>query len=685
MSSDRPVGRDPEALDELSAAELEALVDRVVAERPGGRETLGPILRTMAQRLGHVPWRVQELLADRLRLTPIDIAGVVSFSSCFTSTPRARHRLEICLGTGCAVARANRLLDGARWLLGIEPGGVTPDGELSLDVVRCLGACRLAPAVRLDGLMYGPLTPGGLRHLLEWTVSGVRPGSGATVVPAAAHAGLGSAFELRDPSPPAASNRIALRNVGCAGLDRPGGTIAATAYRGLARARDELGPEGVLAEIKSAGLRERSAGGFPLALKLELVREGPPGERFVVVRGDEAGEGGRIEQALIEGDPHGLIEGAAILALAVGAGAVVISVRADRTVALARLEAAASAAAEHLSRTGPDRVGPVTVEVRASACDAVAGDETAFLAALEGRRGVPSPRPPHPARQGYKRVPTLTVGIETAYHIAPLILLGGERFAALGSPRSTGTKVVWLSGAVRRPGIYEVELGTPIGELIEVFGGGVPPGRTLKAVHCGGRSGGPIPAAELSLPLAYEALSSAGGSLGSGEVVALDRSVCLLELARHFLELAVEESCGKCPPCRVGTAVLVSLVDRVRAGEGQAGDLEELEALARHVQRTSLCVVGQNAPNTLLTVLRTFRGEVEAHLTERRCDAGACVRLISFRIDDSRCDGCGECVPACPVGAIGGVPGQVHRIDAEVCTRCGGCLSVCPVDAIVTG
>ena len=478
--------------------------------------------------------------------------------------------------------------------------------------------------------------------------------------------------------------RLALDRVGLVDPTSLEDAVAAGAFFALDRALFELGHDGVLAEIKRSGLRERDAGGFPLALKLEMVcGDSEAGERIVIANAVPGDPGSWVERALLEGDPMGVVEGLALLAWVTGARLALVAVPGREVVAIGRVKAAI-AAARAAGLVGEGVLGsPFSweIEVRPAPCSAVCTEETALIAALEGRRGMPSPRPPYPTQRGLHGRPTLVTGVETVYHLAPIVRAGGARYAALGRPPSTGTKVVALSGAVRWPGLVEVPLGTALQEIVEVFGGGAGEGRTLKAVQVGGPAGAPLPLPSAT-PLGFEALAASGANLGSGGIVAIDERTCVLDLARVYLEHAVQESCGKCPPCRVGTAVLVELVDRIQRGEGSNADIEMLEAIGEHLRRTSLCTVGQHAADPLLGALRWFRAEISSHVEQRRCPARSCARLVTFQIDAACCDGCGECVPVCPENAIRGEHGAVHAIDQATCTHCGVCVLHCPVDAI---
>ena len=478
--------------------------------------------------------------------------------------------------------------------------------------------------------------------------------------------------------------RLALERIGLVEPSSLEDALASGAFCALDRALFELGRDGLLDEIKRSGLRERDPGGFPLALKLEMVREGViPGERIVIANAVPSDPGSWLERALLEEDPCGVIEGVALLAWVAGAGLALVAVPSRDAVAIGRVEAAITAA-RAAGLVGDGVLGSTfccEIEVRPAPCSAVCSEETALIAALGGQRAMPSPRPPYPTQRGLYGRPTLVTGAETVYHLIPIARHGGAPYAALGRPPSTGTKVVALSGPVRLPGLVEVPLGTPVQEIVEVFGGGALDGRPLKALQVGGPAGCPLPV-PVATALAFETLAAAGASLGSGGVVAIDERACVLDLARVYLEHAAHESCGKCPPCRVGTAVLLELIDRIQRGEGVETDVEMLEAIGLHLRRTSLCAVGQHAADPLLGSLKWFRGEVVSHVVEHRCPARSCARLITFQIDVTRCDGCGECVPACADDAIRGEAGDVHVIDQAACTQCGACALHCPVDAV---
>lgn len=442
-------------------------------------------------------------------------------------------------------------------------------------------------------------------------------------------------------------------------------------------------PEAVLEEIKRAGLRGRGGAGFPTGKKWELARSAPGPKKYVICNGDEGDPGAYMDRSVLEGNPHSVIEGMIIGAYAVGADEGYIYVRAEYPLAVKHLRIAV-AQAEELGLLGSDILGTTfsfRIHIFEGAGAFVCGEETALIASIEGRRGQPRPRPPYPVGSGLFGKPTVINNVETWANVPLIIRHGAEWFRTLGTPRSPGTKIFSLTGKVRNTGLVEVPIGTPLGQLISEVGGGPPQGKALKAVQIGGPSGGCLPAELLDLPIDYETLTQAGSMMGSGGMVVLDEDTCMVELARFFLEFTQAESCGQCPPCRIGTKRMLEILTRITAGRGRPGDLELLEELAHGVQETSLCGLGRTAPNPVLTTLRYFRAEYEAHLAGH-CPAGVCRALFSYAIAEEKCAGCRLCLRVCPSGAIWGEPGKPHRIVKALCIRCGACVSVCPKGAI---
>ncbi|MBN2307876.1 MAG: 4Fe-4S binding protein [Candidatus Hydrogenedentes bacterium] len=460
------------------------------------------------------------------------------------------------------------------------------------------------------------------------------------------------------------------------------GALRACLPATLAGKAEALSPEAIIDTIGQSGLRGRGGAGFPTARKWEAVRAAAGAPKYIVCNGDEGDPGAFMDRMILESYPFRVIEGMLIASLAIGAHEGLLYIRAEYPLAVDRVEEAIRLC-EQAGYVGGDVLGSgheFRLRVMRAAGAFVCGEESALLAAVEGRRGTPAYRPPYPAQQGLHGCPTLVNNTETFALVPWIVRHGAGPFAELGTARSKGTKVFSLAGKVRRGGLIEVPMGITIRQIVEEIGGGVPEGATFKAVQVGGPSGGCIPAALADTPIDYEALSAVGAMMGSGGLVVLDDGDCMVEMARYFLSFTQWESCGKCTPCRVGTKRMLEILERLCRGEAEAGDLEQLERLAGIVQRSSLCGLGKTAPNPVLTTLRYFREEFEAHV-DGRCPAGKCKRLITYLITDD-CTGCTKCAQGCPADAIAFRPYERHEIDAEKCTRCNACYEVCPVDAV---
>ncbi len=406
----------------------------------------------------------------------------------------------------------------------------------------------------------------------------------------------------------------------------------------------------------------------------------------MVCNGDEGDPGAFMDRSVMEGDPHAVIEGMAIAAYAVGAARGFLYVRAEYPLAVQRMRLALEQA-HHRGFLGERILGSefsfqATIIEGAGAF--VCGEETALLNSIEGKRGLPNPRPPYPAVKGLWGCPTLINNVETYANVARIIREGADTFSGIGTKLSKGTKTFALTGKVNNIGLVEVPMGTTLREIIFDIGGGIPGGKEFKAAQTGGPSGGCIPASHLDTPIDYKSLQELGSMMGSGGLVVLDETTCMVQLARFFMEFCVEESCGKCPPCRIGNQVMLGILDRICEGEGRPGDIERLESLGEHIRRTSLCGLGQSAPNPTLSTIRHFRHEFEMHIAEHSCPARECYKLVTFYIDEETCAGCQMCKTSCPSGAITGEKKHAHKIDSEVCIHCGACLSSCPTDAVRT-
>ena len=451
--------------------------------------------------------------------------------------------------------------------------------------------------------------------------------------------------------------------------------LARDGYRALERCRTQLSPEQVIAAIADSGLRGRGGAGFPTARKWALGRAQADPVKYVVCNGDEGDPGAFMDRAVLESDPHRVLEGLAIAAYAVGAGEGYLYIRAEYPLAVRHVRAAI------VQARARGYLDSLHLEVREGAGAFVCGEETALIQSLEGKRGMPRLRPPYPVEQGFRGKPTIINNVETLACVPWIIRHGPEAFAAFGTPTSRGTKVFALAGKINRGGLVEVPMGVTIREVVEEIGGGIKNGRRFKAVQLGGPSGGCIPARLADTPIDYDALAQTGAIMGSGGMVVLDDRDCMVDIARFFLKFTQAESCGKCTFCRIGTKRMLEILDRLCEGNGRRDDLEKLETLADYVSRGSLFGLGQTAPNPVATTLRYFRDEYEAHLHEKRCPAGRCPALIRYRVTDN-CIGCTLCAQACPVGAIAYRPYEKHEVDERLCTRCDMCRQVCQDDAI---
>ena len=605
-------------------------------------------------------------------------------------TPAAHHAVEIRVGVGsCGIASGALDVQAA-----LEDAVRRLGGDASVKPVGCAGLCHREPLVEVvhgeTTVLYGNVSPADARKLVREHVRPKGVAARVRTVFGDAHARLTDdrewvpiATQTVDASPYMGRQvRVVLEN--CGQVD-PLSLDDYLAHDGYAALESCLArtPEQVIDEIRASGLRGRGGAGFQTAVKWDLARRAVSDTKFVIGNGDEGDPGAFMDRAVLEADPFRVIEGLTIAAYAIGAHEGFVYVRHEYPIAVRHVRAAIeSATAAGLLGTGI--LGgsfSFTLHVREGAGAFVCGEETALIQSLEGQRGMPTPRPPYPAQSGFRGQPTLVNNVETLACVPWIIRKGAPAFAALGTERSKGTKVFSLAGKIARGGLIEVPMGITVREIVEDVGGGINDGRAFKAVLAGGPSGGCIPASLADTRVDYEELASTGAIMGSGGLVVLDDRDCAVDIARYFLHFTQDESCGKCTFCRIGTRRMLEILERICEGKGRSGDLETLETLGEAVKKGSLCGLGQTAPNPVLTTLRYFRDEYEAHIHEGRCPAASCKALIHYRVLDA-CTGCTLCAQACPVAAIERRPYQKHEVFDDRCTRCGMCVTACPEHAI---
>jgi NADH:ubiquinone oxidoreductase subunit F (NADH-binding)/(2Fe-2S) ferredoxin len=592
-----------------------------------------------------------------------------------------RAHILICAGAGCISSGGHALKD----VLAAELKKRGLDGEIKIVETGCMGPCDLGPVmlVHPEGTFYQRVTALDVPKLVEEHFIKGRP---YTKLLPKDDVTANVVTTQRDFSFFARQEKIVLENCGLIDAENIEEYIARDGYAALGKVLTAMKPEQVIAEIKASGLRGRGGAGFPTGVKWELMAKAAVTPKYVICNADEGDPGAFMNRAVLEGDPHRVLEGMAIGAYAMGANRGFIYIRAEYPLAIKRLNVAIAQAYQHgllgknLFETGYD----FDIEIRIGAGAFVCGEETALMRSIEGRRGQPMPRPPFPAQRGLWGKPTNINNVETWATVKPIILKGAKWYASFGTEKTKGTKVFALAGKIRNTGLAEVPYGTTLREVIFGIGGGIPQGKKFKAVQTGGPSGGVIPEQHLDEPLEYESLQKLGSIMGSGGMVVMDEDSCMVDVARFFMEFCCDESCGKCPPCRVGTRQMLNILDRICAGEAELADIEKLESLATVVRDASLCGLGQTAPNPVLTTLRYFRDEYLAHVQEERCPARVCRELLEFRINEEECVGCSLCARSCPVKTIFKRDGQKkYYIVEDACIRCGACFDACKFDAVL--
>ena len=590
---------------------------------------------------------------------------------------REKHIL-VCRGTGCTSSKSPEIIENFRKIIdekGIQNVRVIQTG--------CFGLCAKGPIViiRPEDTFYAMVTPEDCREIIEKHIEK------GEIVERLLCKDVDNTMvnRLDELNFYKKQKRIALKNCGIIDPEQIDEYIAFDGYKALEQVLTSMSQDDVINEVTESGLRGRGGAGFPTGKKWLFTKQAEGNQKYVVCNADEGDPGAFMDRSILEGDPHSVLEAMEIAGYSVGADKGYIYVRAEYPIAVQRLRVAIDQAREY-GLLGKNIFGTdfsFDIEIRLGAGAFVCGEETALLESIEGRRGQPRVKPPYPANSGLWGKPTLINNVETYANITRIILNGAKWYASIGTEKSKGTKVFALGGNVNNIGLVEVPMGTTLREIVFDIGGGIPNGREFKAAQTGGPSGGCIPKEHLDTPIDYESLSNIGSMMGSGGLIVMDDSKCMVNIAKFYLDFTVSESCGKCTPCRIGTKRMLEILDRMCEGKADEDDLYKLEKLALNIKKSAICGLGQTAPNPVLSTLKYFRDEYMEHIKYKKCRAGQCKALANIEIDPEKCKGCGICKRNCPVNAITGEPRQPHKIDPDVCIKCGTCVDKCPFKAIM--
>ncbi len=626
---------------------------------------------------------IQELDAIRKKKKPlIDVRRVVrEQGEKLAAKTGYRKQVLVCGGTGCTSSHSMKVIEQLEKSL----------EELNLKDVLivktgCFGLCALGPIMIVypEGAFYAQMTPEHAKTVAEQHLV-----KGGKIVKELLYQGTvaedGSIIPFAETPFYKKQMRIALRNCGVIAPEDIEEAIAAGDYAALEKVLTSMTPDDVINEMLASGLRGRGGAGFPTGRKWSFAKASQGDIKYVCCNADEGDPGAFMDRSVLEGDPHCVLEAMTIAGYAIGAHQGYIYVRAEYPVAVERLKIAIKQAREY-GLLGKDILGlgfDFDIEIRLGAGAFVCGEETALMTSIEGHRGEPRPRPPFPAVKGLFGKPTILNNVETWANVNPIIVNGAAWFAKIGTQTSTGTKVFALGGKITNVGLVEVPMGTTLRTIVEEIGGGIPGGKKFKAAQTGGPSGGCIPAECIDTPIDYDSLIAIGSMMGSGGMIILDEDTCMVDISKFYLEFTADESCGKCTPCRIGTKRLLQLLTKITEGKGEPEDLVKIEELASHMKQSSLCALGQSAPNPILSTLRYFRQEYVDHIEKKHCDAGVCKALLTYSIDPAKCRGCTLCARNCPTHAITGKVREAHVIDKDICIKCGVCMQNCKFGAVV--
>ena len=621
-------------------------------------------------------------LADLLKIRE-SMAKKINFrqhtKDATVSDGNVRKHVLICGGTGCTSSKSVQIMQKMK--ADLKAAGI--ENEVQVVLTGCFGLCELGPIVIVypEGAFYSRVAIDDVEEIVNEHLVNNKP---VTRLLYSETVKGDEILSLNDTAFYKKQKRVALRNCGLIDPECINEYIGTDGYMALAKVVTEMTPQEVIDNILASGIRGRGGGGFPTGRKWQFAAAQPAGQKYVVCNADEGDPGAFMDRSILEGDPHAVIEAMAIAGYAIGANQGYVYVRAEYPIAVNRLQKAINQAREE-GLLGKNIFGTdfeFDLGIRLGAGAFVCGEETALLTSIEGNRGEPRPRPPFPAVKGLWGKPTIINNVETYANIPQIILKGADWFTAMGTEKSKGTKVFALGGKISNTGLVEIPMGTTLREVVEEIGGGVPNGKKFKAAQTGGPSGGCIPASKIDIAIDYDNLLANGSMMGSGGLIVMDEDTCMVDLAKFFLEFTVDESCGKCTPCRVGTVRLLEILEKITNGNGTLEDLDKLEELSNYIKSASLCGLGQTAPNPVLSTLANFRDEYIAHVVEKRCPAGVCKKLLTYNIDADKCKGCTLCARKCPAGAIIGKVKEVHVIDQAKCVKCGACIESCKFGAI---